>query len=84
MQKVRKMKKSLQAIYDGKKVMIHYGGRNDREEAKRLRDTQHRKQHRRASDPGPHVISTCHVDFSELCNSAYATQQENKQNRVDL
>ena len=64
--------------------MKHYGGRNEREKAKRPRDTQHWKQHRRASDPGPHVISACHVDFSGLCNSAYATQQENKQNRVDL
>lgn len=64
--------------------MKHNGGWNEREEAKRPRDTQHWQQHYRASDPGPYVISTCHVYFSELCNSAYATQQENKQNRVDL
>lgn len=64
--------------------MKDYGGWNECEEAKRPRDTQHWQQHRGASDPGFHVISTCHIDFSELCNSTYATQQENKQNRVDL
>lgn len=64
--------------------MKHFSGWNEREEAKRPRDTQHWQEHCRASDPGPHLISPYHVDFSEFCNSADATQQENKQNRVDL
>ena len=71
-----KYEKSLERIQYGEYVMKHSCWCNEREKAKRPRDTQNWQKHCKTSQPILHVLGRCFVVFG-FSRSQYPTEQEN-------